>query len=74
MLKVKKLIAILVLALVVGSGAPQAFADGPQETPGINATATTLSPGPQETPGVEGPQETPGIFDSLIDLLGSIWS
>jgi hypothetical protein len=73
--KVRKVVGIILLAVVASFGAPQAFA-GPQETPGI------VSPGPQETPGVEGPQETPGalgpqetpgILDAIWGVIITVW-
>ncbi len=74
MYRMKRIVAIVLLLLVVGAGAPQVFADGPTETPGYIATYT----GPTETPGqagttqttdTEGPTETPGIFESLLTYL-----
>lgn len=62
-MKVRKLIAVVLMAMVLGVGAPVVFAEGPQETPGMC--------GPQETPGrTDGPQETPGsiILDVMITL------
>jgi hypothetical protein len=69
----KKFVAVLLMTLVLGAGAPTVFADGPQETPGICGTQATpgKEEGPQETPGkTDGPQETPGRFmlEVLIDL------
>lgn len=69
--KAKRLIAIMLLALVVGLGTPQAFA-GPSETPGVTVTVE----GPSETPGitvtVDGPSETPGIVAAILQYLASI--
>ena len=62
-MKLRKLIAVVLMAIVLGVGAPAIFAEGPQETPGIY--------GPQETPGkTDGPQETPGslILDVIVTL------
>ena len=62
MRKIKALTAIMMLAMVMSLGAPQAFAgfiptgvtaDGPTETPGIT--------GPQESPGATGDIGTPGL-------------
>jgi hypothetical protein len=62
MLRLKTLTAIMVIAMVMSLGAPQAFAgfmptgvtaDGPSETPGIT--------GPQESPGATGGIEMPGL-------------
>jgi hypothetical protein len=63
MKRMKKLVAIVLMAMVLGVGAPAAFADGPVETPGVTTS------GPVETPGVTtaGPVETPG--QTLIDIL-----
>jgi hypothetical protein len=55
MKKMKKLIAIALMALVLGVAAPAAFADGPSEMTGIS--------GPSELPGNDGPSETTGIDD-----------
>ncbi len=63
-MKVRKLMAVVLMAMVLGVGAPAVFAEGPQETPGMC--------GPQETPGsmAGGPQETPGslILDVIVTL------
>ncbi len=40
MKKMKKLMAIVSMAMVLGLGAPAAFADGPKETPGRPGPAT----------------------------------
>ncbi|MBV9957578.1 MAG: hypothetical protein JO360_04120 [Acidobacteria bacterium] len=68
----KKFVAVLLMTLVLGVGAPAVFAEGPQETPGICGTQESgKDEGPQETPGkTDGPQETPGrvILEVLIDL------
>jgi hypothetical protein len=58
----KKLIAVVLMVLVLGVGAPVVWADGIQETPGVT--------GIQETPGVTGIQETPGsiMLDVIVTL------
>lgn len=68
MRKIKKLMGILLLALVATLGAPQAFAgDGAVETPGRTCS------GAVETPGLAAPTggavETPGIARILFDLM-----
>jgi hypothetical protein len=75
MYRMKRIVAIVLLLLMVGAGAPQVFANsGPTETPGY---ATPLS-GPTETPGLtgttrtsetEGPTETPGYFELMLTYL-----
>jgi hypothetical protein len=78
--KAKRLIAIMLLALVVCLGTPQAFA-GPSETPGLSGPSetpgiTVMVEGPSETPGitisVDGPSETPGIMAAILQVLASI--
>ena len=62
MLTIKRVAAIILLALMMSFGAPQAlageistpgFADGPTETPGIN--------GPMDTPQANGEMGCPGV-------------
>lgn len=71
----KKLIAIVLMVLVLGVGAPVVWADGIQETPGGGTggggtQATTDRIGTQETPGNTGTQETPGsiILNVIVTL------
>lgn len=74
MLKLKRIVAVILLVLVVGLSTPQVFADGPSETPGITSGGPSETPGltgPSETPGLAGPSETPGIFDTIIGYLVS---
>jgi hypothetical protein len=69
MRKFRKLIGIGLLAAVAAFGVPAAFADGPQESPGVTSEGPQESPGlmgPQESPGVTGPQESPGITPDVI--------
>lgn len=65
MRNLRKLIGIVLLAVVASVGVPAAFADGPQESPGIT--------GPQESPGVVGPQESPGITANLATYFAPIF-
>ncbi|HEY0545587.1 MAG TPA: hypothetical protein VGC91_09445 [Pyrinomonadaceae bacterium] len=68
---IKKLIAVGLMTLVLGAGAPVVLADGIQETPGVAGVQETPGKdGTQETPGVTGTQETPGslILDMLVTL------
>jgi hypothetical protein len=71
----KKLIAVVLMTIVLGVGAPAVWADGIQETPGGGmggggTQGTTDRNGAQETPGVTGTQETPGslILDVIVTL------
>jgi hypothetical protein len=71
MRKIKKLMGILLLALVVALSVSPAFAgDGAVETPGLTY------PGAVETPGLAAPTggavETPGLVSILLDLMISL--
>ena len=71
MRKIKKLMGILLLALVVAMSTPPAFAgDGAVETPGLTC------PGAVETPGLAAPTdgavETPGLVQIILDLMISL--
>ena len=71
MKKIKKLMGILLLALVATMGTPQAFGNGGAvETPGMT------SPGAVETPGLAAPiggaVETPGLVVILINFAFSM--
>ena len=76
MLRLKRIVAIVLLLLVIGMGTPQVFAgDGPSETPGMTNPGPSETPGlngPSETPGYNGPSETPGIVDDIITLISSL--
>jgi hypothetical protein len=68
----KKFLAVLLMTLVLGAGAPAVFADGPQETPG-HGTGRVETPGETDGP-TDGPQETPGqvVLEVLISLATSL--
>lgn len=71
-MRIKRLVAIGLMVLVLGVGAPSVFAEGPQETPG---SGTERTEGPQETPGqIDGPQETPGeiVLNVIITLATTV--
>ena len=69
MFRLKRVVAIVLLVVAIGVGAPQVFAeDGPTETPGI----PVVNCGPTETPGNAGPTETPGIVENIIYLLSTL--
>lgn len=66
MRKIKTLTAIMVMAMIMSLGAPQAFA-GDMAT-GVAADGTAESPGytgPQESPGITGVAESPGFFGDM---------
>lgn len=67
--RMKKLLAIALMAMVLGVGTPAVFADGPSETPGIIGPSETpgKNDGPSETPGQTGPSETPGRM--MIEII-----
>lgn len=74
--RMKRLIAVMLLAAVASFGAPAAYAgDGPTEVPGIASSGPTS--GPTEVPGIvaggstEGPTEVPGIT-TMVTLYLSI--
>lgn len=74
MLKLKRIVAVVLLLLVVGLNTPQVFADGPSEIPGITSGGPSETPGltgPSETPGLAGPSATSGFFDTIISYLVS---
>ena len=64
-MKFRKLIAVVLLATVLGVGAPATFADGPQETPGSGSSGREAVP---TTPAT--PQESLGsmILDVMVTL------
>lgn len=78
MFRLKRVVAIALLVVAIGMGAPQVFAnDGPTETPGIpvmnsGPTETPGIVGPTETPGHTGPTETPGIVNDIIYFLSTL--
>jgi hypothetical protein len=78
MFRLKRVVAIVLLVVAIGVGAPQVFAeDGPTETPGTpvvlsGPTETPGITGPTETPGQSGPTETPGIVNDIIYLLATL--
>jgi len=77
MRKIKKLMGIILLALVATLCTPPAFAgDGAVETPGLACPGTLEAPGAVETPGLatssDGAVETPGIVSILVDLVASL--
>ena len=59
----KKLMGIVLLAVVASIGVPTALA-GPQESPGVT--------GPQESPGITGPQESPGLTANIITYIAPL--
>ncbi|HEX8649615.1 MAG TPA: hypothetical protein VF708_02160 [Pyrinomonadaceae bacterium] len=62
MKRIKKLIGIVLLALVVSLGTPQAFAaDGTAESPGVTAPTN-------------GTAESPGIVVIILDYLALMLS
>jgi hypothetical protein len=67
MVRIKKVMAIIVLALVASLGTPQAFG-GAVETPGATAPARTgtesTSPGAVELPGI-----ATMLFDYFVSML-----
>ena len=74
MRSIKKFFAITLLALVVGSGTPAAFADGSAESPGIHTSGTTEATveGTSEAPGYFGAAESPGFVATIIIYLDVI--
>jgi hypothetical protein len=78
MLKVKRLIAIMFMALLMSLCAPQAFAGfipmgitGPTETPGLNGEMGTppAASGEMSTPGLYGDMAT-GLYAAIISFFG----
>jgi hypothetical protein len=73
MFRVKRIVAIVLLLVVIGMGAPQVFAEGPSETPGVTGPSETPGhTGPSETPGYNGPSETPGLVNDIILFLSTL--
>ena len=67
MKKIKKLMGILLLALVATLGTPQAYgADTAVETPGITRSVAVETPGLAAPTG--GAVETPGLIVLLFDF------
>ncbi len=67
MRSIKKFLAITLLALVVGLGAPAtAPAQGTAESPGITVSGTA------ESPGIMGVAESPGFMVTVIIYLNAI--
>ena len=62
MRKIKTLTAIMVMAIVMSFGAPQAFA-------GFIPTGFAAN-GVAESPGYAGPQESPGLTDGTAESPG----
>ena len=62
MRKIKILTAIMVMAMVMSLGAPQAFA-------GFMPTGFAAD-GTAESPGYTGPQESPGLTDGTAESPG----
>ncbi|MGB7926068.1 MAG: hypothetical protein WCF57_22705 [Pyrinomonadaceae bacterium] len=77
MRKIKSLLAIMLLATVATLCAPQAFADGTAESPGITVTTEVSGDGTAESPGItltaDGTAESPGITFIILDLLSAIF-
>jgi hypothetical protein len=73
----KKILAITIMAMVLGLGTPAAFAgDGTAESPGITSQQTTDQPvytdGTAESPGYTGTAESPGFLATVsfyLDVL-----
>lgn len=65
MVRMKRIVATMLLLLVVCLGTPQVFADGPTETP----AATNNGPITTQPPTVDGPTETPAMIEALIILV-----
>jgi hypothetical protein len=63
MKKMKKLIAGVSMVMVLGLGAPAAFADGPKETPG--------RPGPQETTTIDTGSPLGGLMIDIVVYLAT---
>ncbi len=72
MKRVRKLFAIVLMAFVLGVGAPAVLADGPSETPGSSVTGSTPPDKPLD-PGTHGTSETPGrMVIEIINLLTNL--
>ncbi|HYE64058.1 MAG TPA: hypothetical protein VD966_00665 [Pyrinomonadaceae bacterium] len=65
----KKVMAIMLLAVVMSLGGANAFADGPTEIPGVTAA------GPTEIPGItSGADEDTDTAAAFIFYLATIFS
>ncbi len=78
MRSMKRILAITIMAMVLGLGTPMAFAgDGTAESPGITTQQTSdeqvyVTDGTAESPGYMGTAESPGLLATLIDYLYAI--
>ena len=76
MRSLRKLIGVVLLAIVASLWIPAVLADGPQESPGITSTGPQESPGiisQQEIPGINDPQESSGLMIDLFTYLASVF-
>lgn len=79
MRSMKKILAITIMALVLGAGTPAAFAgDGTAESPGFTSEQsndTTLyaaADGTAESPGYLGTAESPGFMVTVLIYLDAV--
>lgn len=74
MVRIKRIFAIMLLAMVVGLGTPAAFAEGNSEVPGMRTeqTADEVGTTDAESEGYAGSVEAPGYMEIALIYLGVI--
>jgi hypothetical protein len=71
MRRMKRFLAVTLLAAVVGLGTPTAFADGNAESPGVKLTQTDTNTASNDgSNSILGNAESPGIMATVIIYLG----